>query len=308
MLARAQQALFILHVTVATLLLVVTWRHSAILAVTLFAATMLAHSVLLAAQFAALPWLCKDGTVPAPGLWSLVRAWKREVIAATRVFFWWQPFRSRAHPDRLSGPGRGAVFVHGFLCNRGVWSLWLSELERRQTPFSAINLEPSFDSIDHYVDALERSICAMAQETGELPLIVCHSMGGLVARAWLRKYEGSGRIHRIVTIGTPHQGTSLAKRLWHPSAALNASQMRRGSKWLSQLAQSETPAVRQQITCYYSDSDNIVTPASSAMLDGADNRPAFGLPHIAMALDPGIMRETLAMLQAQGPQPLGRSD
>ena len=48
--------------------------------------------------------------------------------------------------------------------------------------------------------------------------------------------------------------------------------------------------------------------AINAMLDGADNRPAFGLPHIAMALDPGIMRETLAMLQAQGPQPLGGSD
>jgi predicted alpha/beta hydrolase family esterase len=296
MLARVQQGIVIFQLALATFLLLVTWPYSRIFATVLFAATMLMFSGLLAVQFAALQWLSVEGRIPAPGLRRLVRAWCLEVVAVAWVFFWWQPFRSWAHPDRPDTAGRGVVLVHGFLCNRGVWTPWLAELERRKTPYLAINLEPVFGSIDHYVDLLENSIRSIALATGMPPLIVCHSMGGLVARAWLRQYQGSGRIHHIVTIGTPHQGTSLAKRISHPSAMVNASQMHRGSPWLSQLAQSETVATRRQITCYYSDCDNIVTPASSAALKGADNRSAGGLPHVGMALDSQIMNETLGML------------
>jgi pimeloyl-ACP methyl ester carboxylesterase len=39
--------------------------------------------------------------------------------------------------------------------------------------------------------------------------IVAHSFGGLLIRAYIKKY-GIGPIHRIVTLGTPHQGTSIA--------------------------------------------------------------------------------------------------
>lgn len=40
------------------------------------------------------------------------------------------------------------------------------------------------------------------------PIIVAHSMGGLVARAYISK---GGAIARLVALGTPHLGTSLAK-------------------------------------------------------------------------------------------------
>jgi pimeloyl-ACP methyl ester carboxylesterase len=294
-LAHVQKAIFLLQLTLATFLLFATWQYSSFLAAALFVATLLIYSVVLAGQFAALRWPNLDDRIPTPGLKRLVRAWGMEVVAAARVFFWWQPFRSGAHPDCLNASGRGVVLVHGFLCNRGVWSPWLAELEHRNAPYIALNLEPVFGSIDQYVDLLDQSIRCMNRVTGLPSLIVCHSMGGLVARAWMRKFKDSGLIHHVVTIGTPHEGTRLAKRIWHPSAMVNASQMRRGSPWLSQMAQSETSTMRQQITCYYSDCDNIVTPASSATLEGADNRSALGLPHVAMALDSRIMRESLAM-------------
>jgi pimeloyl-ACP methyl ester carboxylesterase len=295
MLAHVQRAIVLLQLTLATVLLFATWRYSSLLAATLFAATVLIYSLVLACQFVALRWRDPEDRIPTPDLARLVRAWGLEVVAAAQVFFWWQPFRSRAHPDCLDGSGRGVILVHGFLCNRGVWSRWLVELERRKAPYLAVNLEPVFGSIDHYVELLDQAICSMTRATGLPPLIVCHSMGGLVARAWMREHQGSRRIHHVVTIGTPHEGTSLATRIWHPSAMVNASQMQRGSPWLSQLAQSEPSTMRQQITCYFSDCDNIVRPASSAALEGADNRSAFGLPHVAMALDSRIMQESLAM-------------
>ncbi len=43
--------------------------------------------------------------------------------------------------------------------------------------------------------------------------IVGHSMGGLVARAYAQKY-GVDKINKIVTAGTPHQGTVDAYGLW----------------------------------------------------------------------------------------------
>ena len=46
-------------------------------------------------------------------------------------------------------------------------------------------------------------------------------------------------------------------------------------------------------TCWYSNCDNIVFPASTAALAGADNRFVDGLAHVQMAFDPGVMQACL---------------
>ena len=68
-----------------------------------------------------------------------------------RVFFWSQPFRSHAVPDRLKyagSPGTGIVFVHGFVCNRGIWNPWLRRLDPLGIVFVAVDLEPVFGGIE----------------------------------------------------------------------------------------------------------------------------------------------------------------
>jgi pimeloyl-ACP methyl ester carboxylesterase len=46
-------------------------------------------------------------------------------------------------------------------------------------------------------------------------ILVCHSMGGLVARSLMHQFpQYSNRIARIVYVGTPHQGSPLASALW----------------------------------------------------------------------------------------------
>lgn len=62
-------------------------------------------------------------------------------------------------------------------------------------------------------------------------LLVGHSMGGLVARAYLRRY-GELRVARLITLGTPHRGSLLA----HLGIGRNARQMEPGSVWLRELA------------------------------------------------------------------------
>ncbi|HEY1227506.1 MAG TPA: alpha/beta fold hydrolase, partial [Ramlibacter sp.] len=144
---------------------------------------------------------------------DLLSAWAREVVQVVRVFAWRQPFAWRRCPDRLQGAdgAAGIVFIHGFVCNRGFWTPWLQEAQRLGHPFTAVNLEPVFGSIDAYVPIIDDTVRRMTAATGRPPLLVCHSMGGLAARAWLRRAAGSTRVSHVVTIASPHQGTWLAR-------------------------------------------------------------------------------------------------
>lgn len=295
MLARLQQALVLTLLLGMGVWLALTWGHSPALAVAGLLVFAGGHAAVLALQFAAAHRLNRTDPAPRAGVAVLVRAWALEILVAPRVFLWQQPFRSQAVPD-VPGPGaalpgrRGIVFIHGFVCNRGFWNPWLRQLRESGHPFVAVSLEPVFGSIDDYVPMIEAAVQRVTAATGLPPLLVCHSMGGLAARAWLRAHQADARVHHVITLGTPHHGTWLARY----SPAVNGQQMTLHSAWLQQLAQDEPPGRRRLFTCYYSNGDNIVFPTSVAMLPGADNRLVTGVPHVALGFEPQLMRETLA--------------
>ena len=146
---------------------------------------------------------------------DLFRAWVAETWAALRAFLWRQPFRSHAFPDNWDhGQGkRGLLLVHGFVCNRGVWNGWYPRLLRSGTPYIGLNLEPAFGSIDNYAGQIGGAIDRLKRSTGLAPVVVAHSMGGLAVRAWLRHCDQQDldKVHRVVTLGSPHRGTALVK-------------------------------------------------------------------------------------------------
>jgi triacylglycerol esterase/lipase EstA (alpha/beta hydrolase family) len=120
-------------------------------------------------------------------------------------------------------------------------------------------------------------------------------MGGLAVRAWLKRMRAEARVFHVVTIGTPHRGTWLA-RFGHGH---NGRQMRLLSDWQAQL-DHDMPAGRHALfTCWYSNCDNIVFPASTATLPGADNRLVRGAAHVQMAFLPQVMDASLAMLERE---------
>ena len=55
-------------------------------------------------------------------------------------------------------------------------------------------------------DALDRWREQPGMEEAKL-VLVCHSMGGLIARWFAEKEDGASRIRAIITIGTPHRGS-----------------------------------------------------------------------------------------------------
>ena len=259
------------------------------------------YALVLAIEFVLLGLVHGDDPAPRATPRQLLRAWWGEVRSGPRVFCWQQPFRSQRFADHLPADAtgrRGVLLVHGFVCNRGLWNSWLQRLRAAGVPVVAVNLEPVFGSIDDYAPIIDAAVLQLAQCTGRPPLAVAHSMGGLALRGWWALPGNSARIAHAVTLGTPHQGTWLARF----ALSRNARQMRRGSAWAQALSAGEAaahgPTHAERLTCFYSHCDNIVFPASTATLPGADNRHLPGVAHVHMVEAPGPWQALRQLLQA----------
>lgn len=262
-------------------------------------AIALGYTLVLAVEFALLAWQHGGDPAPRASAAELLRAWFGECVAAAQVFGWRQPFRAHARPDVPGRAGvRGIVFVHGYLCNRAFWNPWLEQCAARGRPAIAIDLEPVFSPLDDYVPQLEATIARMEADTGLPPLLVCHSMGGLVARAWLAATPGAeARIHHVFTIGTPHGGTWLARL----GRTANALHMRQASTWLCQLCERESRQCAERFSCFYGHADNIVFPPAAAVLPGATAQHLRATAHVAMAFHPAVFDAVWRRLEADEP-------
>jgi triacylglycerol lipase len=255
------------------------------------------YAVVLGVEFFLLRWVSADDAAPRPTAWQLTRAWWGEVRSAPLVFAWRQPFRSQRWPDLLPRQAhgqRGVLLVHGFVCNRGLWNAWLARLSARGTAVVAVSLEPVFGSISHYAASIEAAVQRLHDCTGQAPLIVAHSMGGLAVRRWWAEQADNSRVYRLITIGTPHHGTWLARFAF----SLNGRQMRPQSSWLRDLAKKEPADRAALITCFYGHCDNIVFPPSTATLMGANNIHLPGVAHVHMVDQPEPWQEALQCLES----------
>lgn len=290
--ARLQQAITLSAVGLLVLWPLIWWQRGRPGIALAGAAFVLGvHAIVLGLEFVLLHRLHRDDPAPPATPAQLLRAWWGEVLTAPIVFCWRQPFRWSLVPDHLPAAARGrrgVLFVHGFVCNRGLWNPWLRRLRAEDVPFVAVNLEPVFGSIDAYAARIEQARRRLLDTTGHEPVIVSHSMGGLAVRAWWRAHPQPVP-HRVVTIASPHQGTWMG-RFGH---TLNARQMRLHGEWVKRLAEDETAERRSRITCFYSHCDNIVVPPSAATLAGADNRHLPGWSHVHLAYHPAVIDEVM---------------
>ncbi|HEV8691099.1 MAG TPA: alpha/beta fold hydrolase [Ideonella sp.] len=289
MLARLQQLLVLGWLCALVTAIVWPWRagHPG-WAVAATAGVLAGHALWLLVSFSLMRWHNRQDPAPPASWRQWLTAWWGEVRAAPRVFGWRQPFRSQAEPDFLPADARGrtgVLLVHGFVCNRGLWTPWLRELRAAGVPFIALNLEPVFGSIDDYPPLIEAAVRRLESDTGERPLLVGHSMGGLAIRAWLAEHAADARVCGVLTLGSPHQGTWLAK-LSH--FASNARQMRPGGEWLARLAAAEPASRRELFLCVWGHGDNIVFPASNALLPGARACHISATAHIDLVHHPAV--------------------
>jgi triacylglycerol esterase/lipase EstA (alpha/beta hydrolase family) len=227
------------------------------------------------------------------GLGARLRMLAEEFRASMLMTSWHVPrgcARMTVHPRGAHVP---VLLVHGYGCNSGYWAHLVPLLDREGISHASVDLEPVAGSIDDYAPLIEERVQALCAATGAARIaIVAHSMGGLAARAWMRRY-GSARAARVITLGTPHHGTALAR--FGPGA--NAVQMRRDGPWLRDLAASEGPDVRARIVSIYTYHDNIVAPQDSSVLPGARNIAFGGVGHVALGSNPRVLAAVLQLLR-----------
>lgn len=250
----------------------------------------LVHGAIIALDFGIACWA--GSPTPAPlrlGMAGPLRVFLREWRDSVLAFQFAQPWLA---PRRLAGEDRrgGAttvpvLLIHGFFCNRQLWRPLARWLTARGHALGAVDLEPVLGSIDDYVPAIEAAVSELLARTGAPAVaLVGHSMGGLAARAYLRRH-GADRICSLVTIGTPHRGTFHA-RLGH---GRNAHQMRPDSAWLAMLAADEAAAGARALpptTVILSHHDNIVAPqASQSLPHAARTHELGGIGHLSLAYD-----------------------
>ena len=234
------------------------------------------HTGIVAASFA-VTWRHAGETRagPSSGLLTDAMTILREWLTYLFLFILIQPFE-RAWmgddaPARVPSTGVPLLLIHGYMCNRGAWWWLRNKLRADGFAVATINLEPPLASIDRLADELHTHIeilCA-SMESRQLAL-VGHSMGGLVARAYLRKY-GPARVAKLVTLASPHQGTQVA----FYGVGKCAREMEPDSTWMQgmQLSKPGVPTL-----CVWSRADNFVAPQINGRIEGASEKmiPALG--------------------------------
>jgi len=191
--------------------------------------------------------------------------------------------------DPVAAPGRRPLLlVHGVGVNDGVWFALRRKLSRRGLgPVYTINYGPPLAGIEHFAGQLAARIEAICAATGaERVALIAHSMGGLVARAYLRRF-GAARVEQLITIGTPHHGSMLARTF----AGRCLAQMRPASRWLADINHDESAPSPVPITSIWSRHDSMVAPQASAELRCARNIPLVGIGHNALLNHPDVIDE-----------------
>ncbi len=192
--------------------------------------------------------------VPKRGLFRAFGYAFRESVLAALVTALFPIYLAVGHKR-----GRGTqpvILVHGYTQNRADF-VYLSRFLRGRGlgPIYGFNYF-SFADIRRSGKKLARFIESVRKESGaEAVDLVCHSMGGLVARHCIRIEPQ--HVRRCVTIASPHSGV----RYRGPVIGRGARQLRAGARFLMEL--SATPLGVPMLSIF-STHDNIVAPAAAA--------------------------------------------
>jgi triacylglycerol lipase len=253
-----------------------------------------------------LSWLARSPREPGErlGLAGIVRLVGGEWRAMVANNFVWIPFERtvvRADPPLAPSTRVPVIVVHGYFSNRGTVCALAHALDGAGiAPVFVPSLPAIFAPIETFAAHLARVVHEVTEATGQpRAILVCHSMGGLIARAYLGSH-GAGRVAGLVTLGSPHHGTVLAKL----GSGHNGRQMRIGSDFLRDLGRAEGEGGPGcAALSLYTVHDNLVAPQESSRLDWARNVRLHGIAHLAMLLDPRVHRIMLEEVARLGAHP-----
>jgi triacylglycerol lipase len=200
------------------------------------------------------------------------------------------PFRfvPSVGPARKLSPGQTPVAVLPGHSENAITMLLLQRrLERAlKVPVKAFSPRRYFGRLETLANEFKDQIEAWLQETRSRQVdLIGHSQGGLLARYLAESTAMSDRIRKVITLGSPHQGSALA--VIPPGQ--NARQMRRGSGFLERLNASRPPKGIQWVGIC-STHDNLVLPWHCSLSPRGDNYIIRFRGHISLIVSTEVVR------------------
>jgi predicted alpha/beta hydrolase family esterase len=202
----------------------------------------------------------------------------------------------KENPDQIDKNQKPILLVHGLYFNSSIWMYYRHILNKSEVgSVFTINLGNPCGSIEEHSLKVKEKMAEIQKITGQSDImLVGHSMGGLVALncALNHKETNQSKITDVVTIGSPLQGTHIAKI----ACGKAANEMRRYSEFTNQLVQK----VLDDQSCNYfhigTETDELVIPYESSLL--LENKKArrlkvSNLGHAGIMLSDQIIDEVI---------------
>ncbi len=190
------------------------------------------------------------------------------------------------------------LLVHGIVDNHTIFSSLERALRRRGfTDLSSFDYGVLTSDVRATAEDLATAVEKLVAESGyEKVHVIGHSLGGLITRYYVQRMGGHERVHTVVTLGTPHQGTALARA---GSVLPLIRQLRPDSDLIAELNEP-APDCDTRFIAFHSDLDQLILPGRNARIDHPDlrvrNVPVHGIGHMSLTNDGGIAFQIAAAL------------
>ncbi|MDV6303521.1 MULTISPECIES: esterase/lipase family protein [Rhodococcus] len=240
------------------------------------------------------------------------------VVAAVAAFVASRPASDPVASVDQSVPGP-VLLIPGFGGSTDSLDVLAAELREDGRDATVVALpDGGVGDLTVQAQTLRDAVDAALARTGATSVdVVGYSAGGVVARLWAADLGGAEQARRIVTLGSPHHGTqvaALAAQFVPDQCATACQQLAPDSSVFAALnSGDETPEGPQWVSIW-TELDQVVTPPTSAELDGAVNIPVQSVcadstvDHGNLPRDPLVGAMVSAQLDGDSTTQLGAAD
>jgi triacylglycerol esterase/lipase EstA (alpha/beta hydrolase family) len=254
---------------------------------------VLFNAILYAVRAQVLHGLDAGDAVDPLGVVGAARAFATE-CAATAAVLLAIPLGWLLPPCRSGGGTRGPVLlIHGWSLNRGCFWLLRRRLSRDGwSPVCCLDYRSLRFDVEGGAARLRDAVDQLTRARGahQPATLIGHSLGGLVARYYARRYPAP-TVRRIVTLGTPHRGTTLARL--HGGAG---HKLAAGSQFLNTLNAADRVPQQFDVIAIHSSFDAMLLPPHHAEYPVAFNIRVNDVGHNALLFSSkvyALVRENL---------------
>ena len=161
---------------------------------------------------------------------------------------------------------RPIILIHGLWNTSEIFNSLLKNLDHYDIEYYAPTLEHYFGriSIVDLAKSLDELIIKKYGSEREID-ILGFSMGGIIARYWIKKFNGYRKTKRFISVGSPHHGT-LTAQLVPKNFLKGISEMKINSSLLKELSDYDYLLTKIDCVSFYTRWDFMVFPGWRAKL------------------------------------------